>query len=87
LLAAVRQNRHNCRFEDLERLLLALGFTVRRTSASHVIFKRGATKISIPQRKPVKEVYVDLVLDLIAPVIAAAEHHIRASDGRNGTNL
>ena len=31
----VHRTRKNCSFEDLERLLLAVGFTERRTKGSH----------------------------------------------------
>lgn len=58
-------SRKNCSYDDLERLLLAVGFTVRKTGGSHRVFKMGRLTITVPERKPVKEVYVDLALDLI----------------------
>ena len=58
-------NRKNCRYEDLERLLLAAGFTLRKTGGSHMIFKRGAQILSVPRRRPVKEHYVDAALSMI----------------------
>ncbi len=61
----VLRTRKNCTFEDLERLLLAVVFTERRASGSHRIFKLGRLAISIPQRRPVKENYVDQVLAII----------------------
>jgi predicted RNA binding protein YcfA (HicA-like mRNA interferase family) len=69
LLAAVRSTRNNCRFEDIEKLLLAIGFVERKTKGSHTIFKRESVTISVPRRKPVKEVYVDEVLALIASLL------------------
>jgi predicted RNA binding protein YcfA (HicA-like mRNA interferase family) len=65
LLETVVSTRKNCSFEDLERLLLACGFTSRGGKGSHVIFKRGPLAISVPKRKPVKEHYVEEVLALI----------------------
>ncbi len=61
-------NQKNCPFEDLERLLVAVGFVVRKTSGSHVIFKRGALAISVPRRNPVKETYIKQALALIDQV-------------------
>jgi predicted RNA binding protein YcfA (HicA-like mRNA interferase family) len=57
-------SRKNCRFEDIERLLVALGFTVRKTSGSHVVFKRADRTISVPKHRPVKEHYVEEVIRL-----------------------
>jgi len=65
LLETVLANRKNCRFEDLAALLEAVGFTQRAGKGSHVIFKRGAVTLTMPRRKPVKEVYVEYVLALI----------------------
>ncbi len=39
--------RKNCAYEDIENLLLALGFTERKTAGSHIIFKRGRIALSI----------------------------------------
>jgi len=62
----VAKNRKNCRYEDLERLLLAAGFTLRKAGGSHMIFKRGSSILSVPKRKPVKEHYVNEALSTIA---------------------
>jgi hypothetical protein len=63
----VAGNRKNCAYEDLERLLDAVGFIKRapRSGSSHVIFKRGPVTLSVPRRKPLKEHYVDEALRLI----------------------
>lgn len=61
----VLRTRKNCAFEDLERLLLALGFTERKASGSHRIFKRGRIAITIPERRPVKENYVDQIIAIV----------------------
>ena len=62
----VTKNRKNCLYEDLERLLLAAGFTLRKTGGSHMIFKRGSSILNVPKRKPVKEHYVNEALSTIA---------------------
>ncbi|MBV8162809.1 MAG: type II toxin-antitoxin system HicA family toxin [Candidatus Eremiobacteraeota bacterium] len=64
----VARNRKNCRYEDLERLLLAAGFTLRKTSGSHMVFKRGSDILSVPKRRPVKEHYVDEALAIISKI-------------------
>jgi predicted RNA binding protein YcfA (HicA-like mRNA interferase family) len=65
LYEQVVSTRKNCSYDDLEALLLAVGFTVRKASGSHRIFKNGSLVITVPERKPVKEVYVEHALDLI----------------------
>jgi predicted RNA binding protein YcfA (HicA-like mRNA interferase family) len=65
LLARVKSTRKNCTFDDLEALLLAVGFMERKSSGSHVFFKKGPLAISVPKRKPVKENYIEQVLELV----------------------
>lgn len=65
LYQQVLRTRKNCAFEDLERLLLAVGFTERRGKGSHRVFKFGTITITIPQRHPVKENYVEHVLAIL----------------------
>ena len=65
LYEQVVHTRKNCSFEDIERLLIALDFSERKTTGSHVIFKRGRIAISIPKRKPVKEHYVEQVITIV----------------------
>ncbi|HTA40514.1 MAG TPA: type II toxin-antitoxin system HicA family toxin [Candidatus Acidoferrales bacterium] len=61
----VEKNRKNCPYADLERLLLAVGFTVRKAKGSHRIFKKGATTIVVPEHNPVKENYVEMALGIV----------------------
>lgn len=63
----VAVNRKDCAYDDLERLLEAVGFVKRvpRGGGCHVIFKRGTATLSVPRRKPLKEHYVDEALRLI----------------------
>jgi predicted RNA binding protein YcfA (HicA-like mRNA interferase family) len=59
--------RNNCDFDDLRRLLEAVGYTVRqpRRGGSHYIFKRGSSTITVPRARPVKRQYVNAVLEII----------------------
>lgn len=69
LLDRVIATRKNCAFEDLENLLRALGFSERKSTGSHVFFKRGRIAISIPKNKPVKERYVGQALKIIVEML------------------
>ncbi|MBN1889610.1 MAG: hypothetical protein JW850_16560 [Thermoflexales bacterium] len=56
----IRQNPKNVRFEDLEKILLQLGFEIHKKGDRDVTFHRkGSLPITIPSRKPyVLPVYV-----------------------------
>lgn len=59
----LRQDPKTVRFEDIETVLLAEGFSSRQRG-SHVVFVRGRHRVTVPVRKPfVKPVYVKLVLE------------------------
>jgi len=66
-LARFRQNPKNVRYDELESLLLKLGFVIRQGTGSHSVFiLRGKPPLTIPKRKPfVSEVYVKLVLKFL----------------------
>jgi len=62
-LARIRQNPKHVRFEELETILLRLGFEKRQDGTSHAIFILDGHIINVPKRKPfVKPFYVGLVL-------------------------
>jgi predicted RNA binding protein YcfA (HicA-like mRNA interferase family) len=66
LLAKMRQNPKNVRPEELERLLLRLGFEKRQGSGSHVIYKLDEFRLTVPYRKPfLKPIYIRLALEII----------------------
>jgi predicted RNA binding protein YcfA (HicA-like mRNA interferase family) len=66
LLAKMRQNPKNIRPEELERLLLRLGFEKRKGSGSHVIYKLDEFRLTVPYRKPfLKPIYIRLALEII----------------------
>ena len=65
-LAKIRQNPKHVRFEDLESILLRLGFRKRQDGTSHAMFILGNHIVNIPKRKPfVKPKYVELVLEAL----------------------
>jgi hypothetical protein len=74
ILERFRQNPKNVRFEEIETLLLNLGFTMRQKGTSHAFFKLGSHIINIPIRKPfVKQFYVTLLLDELDKLFAEEE--------------
>lgn len=67
-LERIRGNPKNVRFEDLDQLLIAFGFTRRqpRGGSSHYIYARGELRLTIPMNRPhLREVYVKNVLKLL----------------------
>jgi predicted RNA binding protein YcfA (HicA-like mRNA interferase family) len=65
----IAQNPRNVRFEALQRLLEDYGFELRHSKGSHHSFVGyvGEQKVSVvvPYRRPLKEVYVKKVLDIL----------------------
>jgi predicted RNA binding protein YcfA (HicA-like mRNA interferase family) len=60
-LAKLRQNPKHVRFDDLEKILLKIGFVKRQDKTSHAVFMMGKNRMTIP--KPhgtpfVKEFYI-----------------------------
>ena len=49
LLAKIRQNPKNVRYEDVELVLIRLGFQMRQGSTSHVVFTLEAYRILVPR--------------------------------------
>lgn len=69
LLQRLRQNPKNVRFDEIDALLLGLGFE-KRQRGSHVTYVLpGQGRITIPVRKPfILPVYVKEVLTLLEEV-------------------
>jgi len=63
-LLRLRQNPKHVRYEEIEFILLHLGFEKRQVSTNHAIFRiKNQMPISIPKRKPfIKPTYVKIVL-------------------------
>lgn len=66
-LERFRQNPKNVRYEELEGVLLYLGFNKRRGGGSHAVFSYpGHKPITIPVNKPfLKSTYVKQILRAI----------------------
>jgi len=94
LRAKIARNPKNVRFEDLEKLLIAYGFTIRTpgSGSSHHYFqlksKSGTlVQFSIPYRRPhVKPAYVRIALntlDIYFPEIGAEQEEESSIDDEN----
>lgn len=66
-LSKFRQNPKNVRYDELESLLLHLGFIKRQSAGSHVVFTYpGEHPITVPITKPfLKPTYVRNVIRVI----------------------
>ncbi len=73
-LAKIRRNPKHVRFDDLEAILLALGFIKRQDGTSHAIFTLDKHIVNVPKRRPfVKPKYVELVLAALDEVKELAD--------------
>ena len=64
----IEQGPKHVRFEDLDKLLRAYGFEVRRPGrgGSHYYYSKRRVKVSVPRRRPhVLPIYVRLALKAI----------------------
>ncbi len=65
----MRQNPKNVRFEDVDVVLLALGFQ-KRQRGSHAVYSLNQWRITIPARKPfILPVYVRELLALLDEIL------------------
>lgn len=65
LLSRIRQNPKQVRFDELDNILLQLGFR-KRQQGSHATYNRGGLRITIPYRQPfVLPIYVKEFLTVI----------------------
>jgi predicted RNA binding protein YcfA (HicA-like mRNA interferase family) len=66
LLEKIRQNPKNVRFQDIDKLLLSLGFEKRQRGSHATYVLKGQGRITIPFRKPfILPVYVKEMLKLL----------------------
>lgn len=66
LLARLRRNPQNVRFEEVDSILMGLGFAKRQSGTSHAVYTFGPHRITVPFRKPfIKPVYVKQLLQLL----------------------
>ncbi len=69
LIRKLRQNPKNVRFNDIDKLLLSLGFEKRQRGSHATYILKGSGRITIPMRKPfILPVYVKEVLKLLEEI-------------------
>jgi hypothetical protein len=74
-LARLRQNPKHVRFEEIEKILLRLGFTKRQDGTSHAVFTFGRHILNVPRRRPfVKPKYVELMLEVLDQMKELDDH-------------
>ncbi|MCL1866830.1 MAG: hypothetical protein FWF82_05420 [Oscillospiraceae bacterium] len=66
-LQNIRNNPKNVRFEDLQGVMLNLGFieTVPSGGSSHYTYHKGIYTITIPKNKPLNKIYVKRAVKII----------------------
>lgn len=63
LIQQLENNPINVRFETLKNLLESAGYTAHNKGSSHYQFrKQGRELITIPFKRPIKPIYVKMVL-------------------------
>ncbi|PZT48186.1 hypothetical protein B6S12_05035 [Helicobacter valdiviensis] len=66
LIKDLENNSKDVRFETLKKLLLECGYSAYNNGSSHFQFrKEGCEIITIPYKRPVKPIYVKMVLKAI----------------------
>lgn len=68
LIESLRQNPNHVRYEDVEKILIRLGFEKRQGSGSHVVFTKGDARLTIPKPHSspyLKPVYVKMVVEAL----------------------
>ncbi len=68
LLEEIRNLSGNLRFEELQKILEAYGYTMHQPSSggSHCTFRQeGKNPITIPKYEPIKKVYVKMVKKIV----------------------
>lgn len=82
-LSRLRNNPKNVRFDEIDSILLGLGFEKRQRGTSHVVYTLASQRITVPFRKPfIKPVYVKLVLAILDEMETLED----ATDEINDTN-
>lgn len=66
LIENLSNNPNNARFETLKKLLEKAGYVASNNGSSHWQFRKdGKESITIPFKRPVKPVYVKIVLEAL----------------------
>ena len=70
LLELLLSKPKDLRYDELDKILLACGYTLDHVSGSHAIYTRpGLRALTIPRKTPVKSYLIEQVLDMIEDCI------------------
>jgi predicted RNA binding protein YcfA (HicA-like mRNA interferase family) len=74
-LAKLRSNPKHVRFQDLENILINLGFIIRQERTSHAVFTYpGFPPLTVPRRKPfLAPEYIKQALKLIDEIVLSED--------------
>ena len=78
LLERIRNLSKDLRFDELRKVLESYGYTMcaPRSGSSHCTFRKpGCNPITIPRNEPIKQVYVEMVKDVIESEVLNYEDH------------
>jgi hypothetical protein len=67
LLAKIRNNPKNIKFETIQKILLNYGFTETKPGggSSHYTYHKGIYRITVPKDKPVNQIYIKQMIKII----------------------
>ena len=68
LLKSIENNPKDVKFNDIKKLLEWFGFELVSVTGSHHKFKCDDKSVVVPYHKPIKEVYIKQILDLIKEI-------------------
>jgi predicted RNA binding protein YcfA (HicA-like mRNA interferase family) len=70
LLQRLLSKPKDLRYDELDKILQACGYTLDHSTGSHAIYsRRGARSLTIPRTTPVKSYLIEQVLDAIEDCI------------------
>ena len=74
LFRALLQGAKDARYQELEKILLRLGYSKREGKGSHTVFTHPQHRaLVIPAKNPVKRVYIEQVRSILAEYFKEGE--------------
>lgn len=71
----IKQNPKNVNFETIKTILESLGYEQSNRGGSHRVFRMdGKNPITIPEKKPVKEIYVKEFIKIVEEELEDEEY-------------
>ena len=67
----MRRNPRDWRIGDLKIVANNLGIGHEQNGTSHVVFRSGAGKLAVPAHRPIKPVYIRLLVEFVDKVVTS----------------